>query len=174
MMSKDVSDTVETMTRERKQCSFDVSELMELYLDGKEAVKLWKKACEIIEQDEVFNDGFARYFSPKPTLDHLIPLYLLTILIPSSYEFSRQESRERVFRKFAHLREVERNLTEPERLMLGSALDLHDRSLGMRLFVHRGLWMGTIRNQGSAEQQARWLDEADRLGKLILFSSFWY
>eukprot|EP01119_Soliformovum_irregulare_P009285 TRINITY_DN2251_c1_g1_i2.p1 TRINITY_DN2251_c1_g1~~TRINITY_DN2251_c1_g1_i2.p1 ORF type:complete len:515 (+),score=161.51 TRINITY_DN2251_c1_g1_i2:85-1545(+) len=105
-------------------------------LHGAAEKNLRREIAETIEKDPILHDGLDRY------------------------DFSRPEHRIVTTKKLFRMAEVMKGKSDQWKLTFYRMMEAYDASVGMRFFVQNALWIGTIKNQGTPEQQELWLDGA--------------
>ena len=138
-------EAVTTMRREREQTSFDTHTLTAVVVDNDASgatTAARRKVWEVFLDDPVLNDKLTRF--------------------TASLKETRERSTARLFRMADLAGEVEEG--EEREAFLGhmmDALEVFDPATAIRAFVQHGLWIGTLKAQGSEAQKEKYLPGAD-------------
>ncbi|KNC55608.1 palmitoyl acyl-CoA oxidase 1 [Thecamonas trahens ATCC 50062] len=141
---------VESVETERAATEFSVEALTHVLDGGAAATAERRAAWRAFAADPVLNDGLERFTMPlkeERALSTAKLFRLADMLSAARAEAGEGEAGE------AELVRLRRNLMR--------ALEVFDPSVAIRAFVQHGLWIGTLKNQGTPEQQAKWLPGAE-------------
>jgi len=128
---------METLAQERSNGTFDSRKLTFMLDGGERVTKLKEEIAVIISRDAILNDGLERF------------------------DFSREEARRRCTEKFIRAWEHLKGKDPEYFSKFISTLENFDRSVGMRWFVHWGLFINTLYAHGTEEQQKKWIPLAE-------------
>eukprot|EP01100_Stratorugosa_tubuloviscum_P005869 TRINITY_DN257_c0_g2_i1.p1 TRINITY_DN257_c0_g2~~TRINITY_DN257_c0_g2_i1.p1 ORF type:complete len:782 (-),score=436.30 TRINITY_DN257_c0_g2_i1:86-2431(-) len=151
---------IETIEKERNNCSFDIRELT-YFLDGNEENTQFKELIlSTLEMEDVFLESYedlSREQSRETTMRKLLRVVERRRAMMDGQGEKNIESK----RKNAAPKQT--NFSDNLAQLFYDSVGLFDTSLATRLAVHFGLFGATVLGQGTDEQRAQYFESIDRV-----------